>query len=107
MSAPSKVHPEKAIDTLLEFLDGFWRHDLPEYAASWDALDPGVRLTFVVDWPSWEGEAEELHEFVTAGDLTREQQWRYDALLAVMAANRPLLDRLLAEPDPATPTPVA
>ena len=70
---------------------------IPEVAAEWEEWEEPDRLDYVIEWPIREDRLQQLAGWATAGLLTPAQRARYDALLALVAEQRPTIDRLLAE----------
>lgn len=81
------------VDWLLELALFQWQR-LPEVQAEidrWDLLD---QLNFIEEWPIEEDRLTDLERLAAEGALTPEQQARYQALLRVVEAHRPILRRL-------------
>ena len=83
------------VEHLLSYLFGVWGQDLPEMAAEWDGMDRYERNDFLLDWPVAESYTDLIAEYAEQDILTSAQRERYDALLALIAANRPILNKLM------------
>ena len=91
------------VESYLTYLLREWEA-VPEVAAEWDDWEEHERLDFVLEWPIREDRWLELKRWASQGQLTPVQCARYDALSALIARHRPIIDRLLAdEPPPAEP----
>lgn len=84
-----------SIDHLLRHLFGRWEQNLPEAADEWEAMDRYERNDFLIDWPVAESSLGALVEYANQNLLSDPQRERYNCLLALIAANRPILDRLM------------
>jgi hypothetical protein len=82
------------IEFALDYLRNEWE-GVPELAAEWAEWDEHSRLSFAVDWPIRESHLHLLQEWAQQGLLTADQQTRYKALLELIVAQRPALERLL------------
>lgn len=71
--------------------------DLPEVAAEWDEWDDYAQLDFVIEWPIRMDRLHQLRQWSEQELLTPEQRRRYDELLHLVEANRPLLEKLLRD----------
>ena len=92
LSGLSPIHADAYID----YLCAEWGQ-IPALAHEWADWDAHSRLAFAVDWPVCEDRLHLLHTWAAAGALSDEQQHRLTVLEALIAAQRPTLDRLLAD----------
>jgi hypothetical protein len=84
------------IDASLDYLKRTWE-GIPLDAAEWHEWDDHSRLVYELNWGVPESYLAQLEEWAMQGHLTGAQQARYDELLHVVAANRPVLETMLAE----------
>jgi hypothetical protein len=84
------------VDRSLDYLFRAWE-GVPHLAAEWDDWDEHSRFSFALDWPIREDRLHQLGLWAAQGLLTPAQRARYDDLLALVAAHRPTLERLLAD----------
>ena len=84
------------IDTYLDYLQKTWA-GIALDAEEWAEWDDDSRLIFELNWAVPEDHLAQLNEWARQGQITAEQRARYDQLLRLVAANRPLLNRMLAE----------
>ena len=84
------------IDTYLDYLQKAWE-GIALDAEEWDEWDEHSRLVFELDWAVPEDHLAQLNEWATQGQLAAAQRARYAELLRLVAINRPILDRMLAE----------
>ncbi|MGH2353028.1 MAG: hypothetical protein ACRDJN_15570 [Chloroflexota bacterium] len=84
------------IEKYLEYLASEWQ-DVPAVAQEWNSWQEHERLDFVIEWPIREDRLHQLHQWAAQDRLTPAQRARYEDLLTLVAANRPTLERLLAE----------
>ena len=82
------------IEHSLAYLRNEWE-SVPELAAEWHEWDEESRFSFAIDWPLREDWLHQLEQWQRRGLLTPDQQARYESLLALIAAHRPTLERLL------------
>ncbi|MBI4492755.1 MAG: hypothetical protein HY690_08200 [Chloroflexi bacterium] len=71
---------------------------VPEYAARFDAWDPMVQLDFIHEWAIRESALEVLGNYAAQDRLTTYQCARYEELLRLVEQQRPVIERILAEP---------
>ncbi|HLH23968.1 MAG TPA: hypothetical protein VK066_15705 [Chloroflexota bacterium] len=84
------------IDDYLDYLFAEWEA-IPEVAAEWDEWQDHEQLDFVVEWPIREDRLRELQQWAEQGLLAPQQQARYERLLALVARQRPTLEKLLRD----------
>jgi len=84
------------IDDYLDYLLRKWTV-IPQLAAEWDDWDPDSQFSFVLDWGVPADRLEQVQRWAEQGLLTPAQRSRYDQLLKIVARNRSLLDRMLAD----------
>jgi hypothetical protein len=65
-------------------------------------MEEHERLDFVLEWTIREDRWLELQRWASQGQFTPAQRARYDALSALIAHHRPIIDRLLADEPPPT-----
>ena len=86
---------QQRINLLLELSFGEWA-GLPESETTIDRWDQLEQLLFIEEWPLAEERLRQLAQYAATGALSHEQQARYAALQEVVAANRPIIERLRA-----------
>ncbi len=91
-----EAHVRARIDHYLDYLLAQWE-GVPALAAEWSDWDTESRLTFAWNWAVPRDRMHQLEQWATQGVLTPEQCVRYEQLLALVAQNRPTLERLLAQ----------
>jgi hypothetical protein len=84
------------IDWLLSYLTREW-DGLAEVEREWDEWSAHDRRDFRLEWPIRESSLHTLCEHVEDGGLTPDQRVAYDDLRRLIAAQRPILDRLLQD----------
>lgn len=84
------------IDDYLDYLLRAWR-GIPALADEWVEWDEHSRLVLELDWPIVEDRLQQLAGWAERGLLDADQRARYEALLTLVAQQRPTLERLLAE----------
>ena len=84
------------VEHYLDFLLREWR-SVPAIAQEWGEWEDHEQLDFVVEWPLREDQLRQLDAWAEQCLLTPAQRARYEDLLALVAAHRPTLDRLLQE----------
>ncbi|MGH2369437.1 MAG: hypothetical protein ACRDI2_14695 [Chloroflexota bacterium] len=82
------------VDDLLAYLTRHWRA-IPDIARDWPTWDPVDQDVFDLEWTIKEERLAHLQQHAARGQLTAAQHAQYDALLKLVAANRPLLQQLL------------
>lgn len=92
---PGRTLSER-IDFSLDYLKKAWE-GIPLDAAEWAEWDQYARLDFELEWAIPESHLAMLKEWAEQGLLSPAQQARYTTLLQIVATNRPILDRMLAE----------
>ncbi len=86
---------QQRIDHLLESAFSEWG-ELPEIEAAIDRWDQLEQMTFIEEWALAEERLKRLARCAATDTLSHEQQARYNALLRVVAWNRPIIERLRA-----------
>ena len=81
------------IEKLLDLLTWQWER-LPEVEAEIDTWDLMEQLNFIEEWPLEEDRLLRLKRYIGEGLLTSEQLTRYNALVQMIAQNRPIIRRL-------------
>lgn len=81
------------IDQLLDELEYQWGR-LPTVAAEIDTWEWVDQAVFIEEWPLDEERLARLERYVAADQLSAEQRDRYEALVRLIAQNRPILRRL-------------
>ncbi len=83
------------IEDFLEYLMREWL-GVPNVVRAWDEWDEFSRLVFQEDWAVREDRLAQLRRCSAQGQMTSEQETRYQQLLQVVAEQRPVLARLFA-----------
>jgi hypothetical protein len=86
---------QQRIDLLLDLSFSEW-DTLPESEATIDRWDQLEQILFIEEWPLAEERLRQLAHYAATDTLSHEQQARYEALQKVVAANRPIIERLRA-----------
>ncbi len=82
-------------DEFLAWLDEFWQ-EVPAVARDFDRRDSQDQLDYVTETVSMhQDRLHMLQGWALAGLLSPEQQARYEALVALIKRNRPLLDEIM------------
>jgi hypothetical protein len=84
------------IDQFLAYALEEWAA-VPTYAAEFDSWDEFAQLDFVHEWAIRESALVVLRDYAQQGALLPGQQVRYCELLKVVAKNRPIIEKLLAD----------
>lgn len=85
------VTDQESIDFVLTYLTNAWE-DVEEIST----FDENSRFDYAIDWPLKTMAEGRLHALIAQHGLTPAQQQRYDALRALQAKNKHLLDQILA-----------
>ncbi|MDI3341070.1 MAG: hypothetical protein QJR03_11135 [Sphaerobacter sp.] len=80
-------------DALLDRLIEAWS-ELPQIVAELDTWDPVDRADYIEGWPRETVRLHRLERYMSEGTPTAEQRARYRELRALIAKNRPLLERV-------------
>ena len=81
------------IERLLDRLSYQWGR-LPEVEAEIDQWDWADVVVFIEEWTLEEDRLRQLERYVAEGAVTSEQLQRYKLLKALVAKNRPIIERL-------------
>jgi hypothetical protein len=81
------------VDRLLNRLSYQWGR-LPEVEAEIDQWDWADAVVFIEEWTLEEDALRRLEQYVAEGSPTPEQLKRYKRLQTLVAANRPIVQRL-------------
>jgi hypothetical protein len=84
------------IDHYLECLTTEWA-SIPDVAREWPSLQRHERADFILEWPIQEDRLLQLRRYAEQGAMTPEQRARYEAVLELVALNRPTLETLLQD----------
>jgi hypothetical protein len=84
------------VDNFLAYLEGEWEA-VPGLAEEWVEWSAADRFDFSLDWPIREDRLMQVAALAQAGQLSPAQQERFDRLRAIVAQQRPPLDRLFQE----------
>lgn len=95
-TGPLPMDSAERIDRELARLESEWA-GIPALAAEWPDWDEHSRFVFAIDWPICEDTLGRLLNRERRGVLSLAQQARFAALKALIAQQRPTLERLLAE----------
>ena len=90
------AHLQTWVEHDLEYLLDEWR-DIPSVAAEWDEWGDHEQLNFAMEWPLREDRLAQLRLWAEQGVLTPAQRRRYDELSTLIAAYRPVVERLLRD----------
>lgn len=83
-------------DLYLDYLETEWAA-VPSVSASWASYDEDDRLDFQLEWGIREDRLGLLEEMASAAKLTPHQNHRLTELLALIARNRSIVERLFDE----------
>jgi hypothetical protein len=81
------------IERLLDRLTYEWGR-LPEVEAEIDQWDQIDQIVFIEEWPLEEDWLARLERYVAGGAVTAKQLAEYEKLKAIVAQNRPIIERL-------------
>ena len=93
----SRDYSVERADSRLHYLIRAWSC-MPEQAIEWEEWDDEDRFDFELDWPVVEMDLNSLKRWHGEGLLTEDQRERYEELMRLVTAYRPLLDRMFSEP---------
>jgi hypothetical protein len=83
------------IDMVLEDAAEIWS-SLPEVERRLDEMDYFEALPYLEEWALQEQRLKRLERHYQEGDMTPQQQRRYEELLKIIERNRPIIERLLS-----------